>query len=80
MLQPRYIKANKENKKAKAFGDTFIFSANGTSMLAPRAIGYHFDKIVELAEVKDADTRELVPYSFRHYFITDMVNNGASPT
>ena len=80
LLQPRYVKANKENKKVKAFGDTLIFSANGTSMLTPRAIGYHFDKIVELAEVKDTDTRDLVPYSFRHYFITDRINRGATPT
>lgn len=80
LLQPRYVKANKENKKAKAFGDTLIFSANGTSMLTPRAIGYHFDKIVELAEIKDIDTRDLVPYSFRHYFITDRINRGATPT
>jgi len=80
LLQPRYVKANKEDKKIKAFGDTFVFSANGISMLTPRAIGYHFDKIVELAEIKDTDTRDLVPYSFRHYFITDRINRGATPT
>ena len=80
LLQPRYVKANKENKKIKAFGDTFVFSANGISMLTPRAIGYHFDKMVELAEIKDTDTRDLVPYSFRHYFITDRINRGATPT
>ena len=74
LLQPRYVKENKDNKKAKAFGDTFVFSANGTSMLTPRAIGYHFDKIVEFAEIKNTDTRDLVPYSFRHYFITDRIN------
>ena len=80
LLQPRYVKANKENKKIKAFGDTFVFSADGMSMLTPRAIGYHFDKMVELAEIKDTDTRDLVPYSFRHYFITDRINRGATPT
>jgi len=80
LLQPRYVNANKENKKIKAFGDTFVFSANGMSMLTPRAIGYHFDKMVELAEIKDTDTRDLVPYSFRHYFITDRINRGATPT
>ena len=80
LLQPRYVKANKENKKIKAFGDTFVFSANGMSMLTPRAIGYHFDKMMELAEIKDTDTRDLVPYSFRHYFITDRINRGATPT
>ena len=80
LLQPRYVKANNENKKIKAFGDTFVFSANGMSMLTPRAIGYHFDKMIELAEIKDTDTRDLVPYSFRHYFITDRINRGATPT
>jgi len=80
LLQPRYVKANKENKKIKAFADTFVFSANGMSMLTPRAIGYHFDKMIELAEIKDTDTRDLVPYSFRHYFITDRINRGATPT
>ena len=80
LLQPRYVKANKENKKIKAFGDTFVFSANGMSMLTPRAIGYHFDKMIELAEIKDTDSRDLVPYSFRHYFITDRINRGATPT
>ncbi|CAM8639893.1 XerC Integrase [Burkholderiales bacterium] len=80
LLQPRYVKVNKENKKIKAFGDTFVFSANGMSMLTPRAIGYHFDKMIELAEIKDTDTRDLVPYSFRHYFITDRINRGATPT
>jgi len=54
----RFSGRDQENKKAKAFGDTFIFSANGTFMLTPRSIGYHFDKIVELAGVKDTDTRE----------------------
>jgi integrase len=80
LLQPRYVKANKENKKIKAFGDTFVFSANGLSLLTHRAIGYHFDKMIELAEIKDTDTRDLVPYSFRHYFITDRINRGATPT
>lgn len=80
LLQPRYVKANKENKKIKAFRDTFVFSVNGMSMLTPRAIRYHFDKMVELAEIKDTDTRDLVPYSFRHYFITDRINRGATPT
>ena len=80
LLQPRYVKANKENKKIKAFGDTFVFSADGMSMLTPRAIGYHFDKMIELAEIIDTDTRDLVPYSFRHCFITDRINRGATPT
>jgi integrase len=80
LLQPRYVKANKGKKDAIPFGQTLIFSTNGTSQITARAIQYNFDKIVELAEIKETDTRDLVPYSFRHYFITDWINRGATPT
>ena len=80
LLQPRYVKANKGKKDAVAFGLTPIFSTNGKSPITARAIQYNFDKIVELAEIKETDTRDLVPYSFRHYFITDRINRGATPT
>jgi len=75
LLQPRYVKANKGKKDAVAFGLTPIFSTNGKSPITARAIQYNFDKIVELAEIKETDTRDLVPYSFRHYFITKRVNS-----
>lgn len=80
LLQPPYPKANKDNKKSKIFGGTFVFSAKGTSILIPRAIGYHFNKIVELAEIIDSDIRDLVPYSLRHYFIKDRIKGDATPT
>jgi len=80
LLQPRYVKANKGKKDAIPFGQTLIFSTNGTSQITARAIQYNFDKIVELADIKETDTRDLVPYSFRHYFITDWINRGATPT
>jgi integrase len=51
-----------------------IFSADGLTPLTARAIGYHFDKVLELAKVNRED-RDLVPYSFRHYFITTRVNS-----
>jgi integrase len=38
-----------------------------------RAIGYHFEKIIASANINAKD-RDLVPYSFRHYFITKRVN------
>ena len=41
---------------------------------------YHFDEALTEFEVENRDTRELVSYSFRHYFITDMINKGATPT
>jgi integrase len=80
LLQPRYVKANKDNKKAPSFGNTLIFSTNGTTPLTSRTIAYHFDQVLSAVEVKDADKRQLVPYSLRHYFITNMINKGASPT
>ncbi len=80
LLQPRYVKANKDKDDAKAFGATLIFSVDGVTQLTPRSIGYHFDKVVELAEIENTHARDLVPYSFRHYFITNMINRGATPT
>ena len=55
-------------------GDRLVFSTNGTTAITARAIGYHFDKIIELAKISTND-RDLVPYSFRHYFITKRVNS-----
>ncbi len=80
ILYPIYSKANKNNKDAKAFGETLIFSVNGTSPITARTIQYNFDKILELAEIEKTDTRDLVPYSFRHYFITSRINKGLNPT
>ena len=70
----------KQRECEVAFANTLVFSTNFTSVLTPRSIGYHFDKMLELAEIANLHSRDLVPYSFRHYFITDMINRGASPT
>jgi len=80
LLQPRYIKANKGKKDVVPFAQTLVFSSNGSSPITARAIQYNFDKIIELAEIKGNETRDIVPYSFRHYFITDRINRGATPT
>ncbi len=79
-LQSRYAKAHKDNKKATPFAKTLVFSTDGLSALTPRVILYHFDEALTECEVESRDTRDLVPYSFRHYFITDMINKGATPT
>ena len=70
---------NEEEDKIK-FADALIFSVNGYKPITDRAIAYHFDKILELAEVKNLDKRNIVPYSFRHYYITQKVNSGLAPT
>jgi len=64
----------KESQRLAKLGERLIFSTNGKTAITPRAIGYHFDKIMALAKINTAD-RDLVPYSFRHYFITKRVNS-----
>jgi integrase len=78
--QPRYAKATKGIKNATVFGKTLVFSTDGKSLLTPRVILYHFAEILKICEIRTDDDRDLVPYSFRHYFVTDMINKGASPT
>jgi integrase len=39
-------------------------------------ISYNFDKVISLAAIQNVSTRDLTPYSFRHYFITQRVNSG----
>jgi len=75
-LQTKLFELGKvsEAKLLSLLGDRLVFSTNGTTAITPRAIGYHFDKIMELAKISTND-RDLVPYSFRHYFITKRVNS-----
>ena len=64
----------KEVAMLKALGNRLLFTLNGENAITPRAISYHFNKLLELAEV-NTNGRDLVPYSFRHYFITKRVNS-----
>ena len=79
-LHPRYLKAHKGEKNATPFGKTLIFSLDGKTPLTPRVILYHFNEILKRCEIDGGEERDLVPYSFRHYFITDMINRNYSPT
>ena len=56
--------------------DDLLFKTSGTSAITPRAILFHFDKVLKLAKVINVKTRNIVPYSFRHTFITKRVNSG----
>ena len=59
------------------YGENFIFSFNGINVVSQRAVTHHFKKILEAAEI-DVSKRKLVPYSFRHYFITNRIKAGLS--
>ena len=73
ILWPRYKKAD-----AIQTADRLIFSTDGVKAISNRAILYHFHRVLELAEIKNIQKRDLVPYSFRHYFITQKVNSNVS--
>lgn len=64
----------KEREARDVLKEKLMFSLDGETQLTARAIGYHFDRLIELAEI-DVGERDLVPYSFRHYFITKRVNS-----
>jgi hypothetical protein len=56
-----------------------VFSVDGgTTMLSKRILLYHFYKLLAFSEIKNIEVRGLVPYSFRHYFITNKIHNGAT--
>jgi integrase len=59
--------------------DELMFSTNGKTAVTARAIGVHFDKLITLAKIPNKDKRGLVPYSLRHYFITQRVNSNLPP-
>ena len=79
---PRFTQQQKtadESRRIK-FADALVFSVDGYRPITDRAITYHFEKIIELAEIEGLDKRNIVPYSFRHYFITQKINSGLAPT
>lgn len=59
----------------RSMKDSFVFSLDGDKPITQRSILYHFAKLLELAEIETVN-RDIVPYSFRHYFITQKLVNG----
>jgi integrase len=64
--------------KTRQISDLYVFSLDGENLITQRALLYHFSKIIELADIPDRLNRDIVPYSFRHYFITQKLVNGLS--
>ena len=64
--------------KTREIADYYVFSLDGENPISQRALLYHFGKIIELADIPDRLNRDIVPYSFRHYFITQKLVNGLS--
>ena len=66
----------KEADRRELVIDELIFRATNKTAITPRAILHHFDKILIKAKVTNVKARNIVPYSFRHTFITKRVNSG----
>jgi integrase len=62
--------------KMAGFSETLVFSANTKTAISHRTITYWFENIIEKAGIQNLDKRNIVPYSFRHSFITHMINRG----
>jgi integrase len=79
LLQPRNTIARRNDPTTPKFQESLIFSIDGIAPITVRSIDYHFTKALDQANIKGRDKRDLVPYSFRHYFITTKVNSGLMP-
>jgi integrase len=79
LMQPRNTIARKNNPAVPKLPDALIFSTDGITPITVRAIDYHFTRALDQVGIKNRDKRDLVPYSFRHYFITTKVNAHLPP-
>jgi len=72
-----YFERWKELANPKTSTD-LIFSLDGKTRISNRAILYHFHRMVKLAGIEDHESRGIVPYSLRHFMITQRVLSGLS--
>lgn len=56
--------------------DELVFTVDGEHQITQRMMLYHWHKMIELAEIADRQTRDLVPYSLRHFMITQRIMSG----
>jgi integrase len=75
IANPKFKLQEQEKDKARKFSDALIFSTDGYTAITVRAIDYHFKLLLTSAEIANLDTRNIVPYSCRHYFITEKLNS-----
>lgn len=56
--------------------DELVFTVDGKYEITQRTMLYHWHKMLELADIPDRETRDLVPYSLRHFMITQRIMSG----
>ena len=75
IANPKFKLQEQEKDKARKFSDALIFSTDGYTAITVRAIDYHFKLLLTSAKIANLDKRNIVPYSCRHYFITEKLNS-----
>lgn len=58
--------------------DALVFSLDGKTAVSQRAVLYHFHRMLKACELDGFEERDIVPYSLRHYFITQKIMSGLS--
>jgi integrase len=58
--------------------EDLVFSFDGKTRISNRLILYHWHRLMVLAEIKDYKDRKIVPYSLRHFMITQRILAGLS--
>ncbi len=71
----QYFERLKEATKP-ADANALLFSVDGKEPITKRTLLYHFHKIVALAEIEGSESRDLVPYSLRHFMVTQRIMSG----
>ena len=79
----KWLNVISKEYKTNSLKDLYVFSLDGKSPITQRATLYHFGKLLELAEIEktldaEGNQRDLVPYSFRHFFITQKIQSGVN--
>jgi integrase len=59
--------------------NALVFSLDGETIINEKVLLKHFNKILELAKIENMVEREIVPYSLRHFMITQRIMAGANP-
>lgn len=73
----QYFERLREIAKPKK-ADELVFTVDGEHKITQRMMLYHWHKMIELANIADRETRDLVPYSLRHFMITQRIMSGLS--
>lgn len=73
------LEKNNSTKVERPTTKTLIFSTVAGKHLSYRAIAYWFSYVIHQAKIENLDKRNIVPYSFRHTYITNRVNANHPP-